>query len=89
MRELSPHEMDMMVREFATALRRVREEETERLRDVVRILEMFRDGLADLIAEQRGKNAAWAAQKPLTKGRDHFCEKFVLSKSLKNFARAR
>jgi hypothetical protein len=46
--------MDMVVREFATALRRAREEETERLCDVVRVLERFRDGLVELNAEIRG-----------------------------------
>jgi hypothetical protein len=46
-----------MLREFAVALRRARQEETERLRNVVRELEVFRAGLAELIAELRGGDA--------------------------------
>jgi hypothetical protein len=57
--------MNMLVREFATALRRAREEETEHMRNTLYGLELLRDGLADLIAEMRRENAA--AQKPLTK----------------------
>ncbi len=49
--------MDAVVREFAVALRCVRQEETDRLRDVVRGLEAFRAELAELIAELRGDDA--------------------------------
>jgi hypothetical protein len=58
--------MNMLVREFATALRRAREEETERMRNTLYFLKLLRAGLADLVAELRA-NAAAAAQKPLTK----------------------
>jgi hypothetical protein len=48
----------MLIREFATALRRAREEETERMRNVLYGLKLLRDGLADLIAEMRENAAA-------------------------------
>jgi hypothetical protein len=50
--------MNMLVREFATALRRAREEETEHLRNTLYGLELLRDGMADLLAEMRRENAA-------------------------------
>jgi hypothetical protein len=40
--------INMLVREFATALRRAREEETERMRNTLYSLELLRDGMADL-----------------------------------------
>jgi hypothetical protein len=63
----SDNAMNMLVREFATALRRAREEETSRLYNTLYGLELLRDGLADLIAEMRRENAAAVAQKPLIK----------------------
>jgi hypothetical protein len=57
---------NMLAREFATALRRAREEETERMRNSLYSLELLRDGMADLVTEVREKAAA-AAQKSLIK----------------------
>jgi hypothetical protein len=57
MSDLSSREAEV-VREFAAALRQAREEETERMRNVLYGLELLRDGLADLIAEMRRENAA-------------------------------
>jgi hypothetical protein len=45
--------MTMLVREFATTLRQVREEETARLRLTLYELELLRDGLAALNADMR------------------------------------
>jgi hypothetical protein len=86
MRDLSPREMDMVVREFAIALATVRRVETERMRNTLYFLELLRDGVADLLAELREKNAAAVAQKPLTN--DYRGENAALSKSLKNFGGA-
>jgi hypothetical protein len=55
---------NMLVREFATALRRAREEETEHLRNTLYGYQLLRDGLADLIAEMRRENAAASAHYP-------------------------
>jgi hypothetical protein len=57
MSDLSSREAEV-VREFAAALRQAREEETERMRNVLYGLELLGDGLADLIAEMRRENAA-------------------------------
>jgi hypothetical protein len=84
MSELSPYEI-MVVRKFAAALRQAREEEFEKLRNTLYFLELFRTGLADLVAEMRRKNAAAAAQKPLTKLRDHLCEKCRSVKIIEEF----
>jgi hypothetical protein len=60
----SDNARNMLVREFATALRRARGEETERLHNSLYSLELLRDGLADLIAEMRRENAAASAHYP-------------------------
>jgi hypothetical protein len=63
---LPPDEMAEVVRVFAAALQQVREVETERLRFTLHELELFRYGMAELIAELR-ENAAADAQQPLIK----------------------
>jgi hypothetical protein len=61
----SDNATNMLLREFATALRRAREEETEHLREHMRNTlygyQLLRDGLAELNAELREMRRADAA----------------------------
>jgi hypothetical protein len=50
----SDNKMNMLLREFATTLRRAREEETAKMWLTVYELKLLRDGMADLNAELRG-----------------------------------
>jgi hypothetical protein len=54
----------MLIREFATALRRAQEEELGHMRNTLYGYKLLRDGMADLLVELREETAA---QKPLIK----------------------
>jgi hypothetical protein len=53
MTSFPPAGRDAIVREFARALRAIREEETERLRLTLYELELLRDGVVELRRELR------------------------------------